>query len=93
MQSAMSGIGGYAMTVQHWIKTAFNDNPNPGISSHYQLLSVERGKIAMYNTNFRTFNNDGSIEEHITPPVVTSYQQLILHLNNSGVAEISGVSC
>jgi hypothetical protein len=93
MQSAMGGIGSYAMTIQHWVSTAFSNNPNLGISSHYQLMSIERGKIVIYNTNYRIFNNDDSIEERITPPVVTSYQALLEHLNDDGIAEISSITC
>lgn len=83
---------GWAKTLASSLFSLVDENPQDGISKHFNIITVKRGEINQSHINYKIHLPDGTTKEEKMPELARSYHELEAMLAERKI-NISGAIC
>lgn len=85
MQFEVKNPGGYGRALGISLSLDVKNNPSLGISSHFFMAEVRRGKILLGNNDHIAFDKNGSEKKIVMPKVANSWDEFVKIMKGKGV--------
>lgn len=87
-----SSRGGYARALHIVIHQVIADHPDECVSPHVHMCLLQRGRVAISNSDHATYSSDGPPVPFVMPPIATNWEQF-QELSRESGAEAVAAQC